>query len=171
MKGNSMKTCSFGGDIIDESKERIVQHIKEACRINSINPQFGGPGEAEIVKWLQQIFDNANITYNLINCEDNRVVGGKRPSLWVKFQAESHSDKTTWFIAHLDTVSPGDLSFWKTDPFEPVVSEGKIFGLGAEDNCQAIAVLLEICLLIQEKRIVPKTNCGFLIMRILLIIL
>jgi succinyl-diaminopimelate desuccinylase len=45
---------------------------------------------------------------------------------------------TVWIISHLDTVLPGDLDEWRTPPYEPVVKDGKIYGLGTEDNGQAI---------------------------------
>lgn len=41
-------------------------------------------------------------------------------------------------IAHLDVVPAGDG--WKTDPFKPVVKNGKIFGRGALDNKGCFAV-------------------------------
>jgi acetylornithine deacetylase/succinyl-diaminopimelate desuccinylase family protein len=35
--------------------------------------------------------------------------------------------------SHLDTVPPGDLSLWDTDPLTPVEKDGKLYGRGAED--------------------------------------
>lgn len=37
-------------------------------------------------------------------------------------------------VGHLDTVPAGDLDAWETDPFEPVVKDGKIIGRGAQDD-------------------------------------
>ena len=38
------------------------------------------------------------------------------------------------FDAHIDTVYPGDLEQWKTDPFKPQVKAGKIWGRGTVDQ-------------------------------------
>jgi predicted dipeptidase len=37
-------------------------------------------------------------------------------------------------LGHLDVVPPGNLHEWKTDPFEPVEKEGKLFGRGTQDD-------------------------------------
>lgn len=37
-------------------------------------------------------------------------------------------------VGHLDTVPAGDLAAWDTDPFEPVIRDGKIIGRGAQDD-------------------------------------
>ena len=39
------------------------------------------------------------------------------------------------FNAHADTVSPGELQAWSTLPFEAVLRDGRVFGLGA-GNCK-----------------------------------
>ena len=41
---------------------------------------------------------------------------------------------TVMLSAHLDTVPPGDLSKWKTDPHAGEVIDGKIYGRGAMDS-------------------------------------
>lgn len=43
-------------------------------------------------------------------------------------------DRSLWFISHVDTVGTGDLELWDTDPLKPVVKDGRIYGLGCEDN-------------------------------------
>ena len=39
------------------------------------------------------------------------------------------------FNAHVDTVGIGDRSMWRTDPYQPEVKDGRVFGLGA-GNCK-----------------------------------
>ncbi|MFH0962553.1 MAG: ArgE/DapE family deacylase [Planctomycetota bacterium] len=51
--------------------------------------------------------------------------------------------------AHLDVVPPGDG--WTTDPFEPVVREGKVFGRGASDNKGVAAALLTVLPFLLER--------------------
>ena len=41
---------------------------------------------------------------------------------------------TVQYSGHLDTVGPGDLSKWKTDPYGGEVIDGKIYGRGAMDS-------------------------------------
>lgn len=44
------------------------------------------------------------------------------------------------FNAHIDTVGIGNREDWKTDPYEAVVKDGQIYGLGAA-NCKGSAAV------------------------------
>jgi len=52
---------------------------------------------------------------------------------------------------HLDVVPAGDG--WKTDPFAPVIAEGRLYGRGAADMKGAIAAMLGALKLIREQGI------------------
>ena len=43
---------------------------------------------------------------------------------------------------HTDVVPPGPLDKWNTDPFEPTVREGMLFGRGAADMKSSIAAFV-----------------------------
>lgn len=43
-------------------------------------------------------------------------------------------EKTMGILCHLDVVPPGDLSLWKTNPFEAVVTETSLIGRGVQDD-------------------------------------
>lgn len=50
------------------------------------------------------------------------------------------------FLGHTDVVPPGPVESWRSDPFEPVVRDGYLFGRGAADmkgSVAAMAVALE----------------------------
>ena len=46
------------------------------------------------------------------------------------------------FAGHTDVVPPGDLDGWHTDPFEPVVNGGNLYGRGAADMKSGIAAMI-----------------------------
>lgn len=46
------------------------------------------------------------------------------------------------FAGHTDVVPPGPLSDWSSDPFEPVVRDGYLYGRGASDMKSAIAAMV-----------------------------
>jgi putative selenium metabolism hydrolase len=46
------------------------------------------------------------------------------------------------FDAHVDTVDAGDRSQWSFDPFQPRVSEGKVWGRGAADQKGGLASMV-----------------------------
>ena len=49
--------------------------------------------------------------------------------------------KSVIFNGHLDVVDPEPIGFWATDPFEPVIKNGCIFGRGAGDMKSGVAAM------------------------------
>lgn len=54
------------------------------------------------------------------------------------------------FDAHVDTVDAGDRAQWSFDPFQPRVSEGKVWGRGAADQKGGLAGMVHAGRIIQE---------------------
>jgi succinyl-diaminopimelate desuccinylase len=46
------------------------------------------------------------------------------------------------FAGHTDVVPPGPLEQWHSDPFDPVIREGRLFGRGACDMKGALAAMI-----------------------------
>mgnify|MGYP000538273653 CR=1 FL=1 len=64
------------------------------------------------------------------------VASGVRPNVVARIPGAS--PRRLWILGHMDVVPPGELSYWKTDPWKVVVDGDKIRGRGVEDNQQAI---------------------------------
>jgi acetylornithine deacetylase len=43
---------------------------------------------------------------------------------------------------HLDTKPAGDLAAWRTDPWDPVIEDGELYGLGSSDMKAAVAAMV-----------------------------
>lgn len=54
------------------------------------------------------------------------------------------------FDSHIDTVRPGDLRAWKTDPFRATIRNGTLYGRGASDNKAAIASMVHAVGIMRE---------------------
>lgn len=120
---------------IDGSKDEITKDLMDMIRIPSIGPANGGEGEGERADYLMTLlkgFDDVR----RIDVDDVDYPGVKRPSILAVKKGKKKG--TVWIIAHTDTVLPGDLNEWKHPPFEPHLEDGKVYGLGAEDNGQAV---------------------------------
>jgi putative selenium metabolism hydrolase len=54
------------------------------------------------------------------------------------------------FDAHVDTVEAGDRAQWSFDPFQPRVSEGKVWGRGAADQKGGLASMVHAGRIVRE---------------------
>ena len=121
---------------IDDSKDDIIRVLMDMIRIPAIGPANGGIGEGRRADFLMSIlrgFDDIE----RIDVDDTDYPGVKRPSILALKRGKRNG--TVWIIAHIDTVLPGNLQDWKKcPPYEPIYEDGKVYGLGAEDNGQAV---------------------------------
>jgi len=54
---------------------------------------------------------------------------------------DGEGGKSVIFNGHLDVVDPEPVSFWDTDPFDPVIKDGQVFGRGAGDMKSGVAAM------------------------------
>ncbi|MEM3058870.1 MAG: M20 family metallo-hydrolase [Methanomassiliicoccales archaeon] len=136
-----MPTADELFSVIDSYKDDMVEALKELIRIPAIGPDNGGDGEFERARYIKELADRCGFeeidTYDAL---DERVRLRLRPNIVAKKRGAS--DQSVWIVTHMDTVPPGDLEGWTYPPFAPRVVDGKVYGLGAEDNGQAIIASL-----------------------------
>ena len=54
------------------------------------------------------------------------------------------------FAGHTDVVPPGDRAQWESEPFDPVIRDGRIFGRGAADMKSGVAAFVAACAVAPE---------------------
>lgn len=144
---------------IDHSREDIVNFMVEMLRIKAVNPDAGGTGEYDRGVWLQKRLEKSGCKVNRYDIPDSRVSQGVRVNMTTILEGRDTS-RTLWFAAHLDTVPEGARELWETDPYDPVVKEGKIFARGSEDNGQAIASTILVLQALKQLGLKPRVNVG-----------
>lgn len=141
---------------LESSRDEIAETLANLIRIKALSPENGGDGELDKAKYVEQLLEGFEIErYDAV---DERAREGVRPNLVTKIDGEE--EKTIWIISHLDVVPEGDLSLWDTDPFEPVVKNGRIYGRGSEDNGQAVVASLFAARAIKESGLKPRYSLG-----------
>ncbi len=89
-------------------------------------------------EFLSKRLEELGFEVRVFETEHNPVVFAQRKAL-------SEDAPTVLIYGHYDTQDEGDLELWDTNPFEPVVANGKLFGRGSADNKgQHFAQLLAI---------------------------
>lgn len=142
---------------IEELKDEMVDSLKRFISINSVNPAFGGPGEKEKADWLEELLKKMGYTVERHDTKDQNGIW--RSNLLAIIPGRDRS-KTLWIVTHIDTVPPGDLSLWETDPFIPVVKDDRVYGRGAEDNGGSMIASIYAGKALMELDVVPEYNFG-----------
>lgn len=67
------------------------------------------------------------------------------------------------FAGHTDVVPTGPLDQWRTDPFQPTVTDGMLYGRGAADMKGSLAAMVTACESFIDTHPSHRGSIGFLI--------
>lgn len=101
----------------------VLETLASLVRINSVNPEWGGPGEAEAANFVREFFAGTGL-----DVIEEEVLPG-RSNLLVRIPGRDR-ERSVLLEAHLDTVSADDMTI---PPFHPEIRDGFLFGRGACD--------------------------------------
>ena len=128
-KPNTLKELS---EILDSYEDEVLEFTKELIATDSANP----PGDERAV--AQLLVDRLRD----LGIDDVQAIGpeDERPSILATVEGDKPGASLI-LSGHIDTKPAGDLTAWKTDPWDPVTSEGKLYGLGSGDMKAAVAAM------------------------------
>ncbi len=117
---------------MSDSDDKLLSHpsvrlLDELIRKPSVTPDDAGC-QAVLAARLQVLgFHCETLQFNDVT------------NLWAK---RGSSSPHLCFAGHTDVVPPGNLDEWDTDPFEPVYSDGLLFGRGSADMKSGLAAMI-----------------------------
>lgn len=126
--------------------------LKELISIESVNPQFGGSGEASVVRFIENFFSPCNPTI-----EKQEVFPG-RENLICFFPGVDNT-KTLLFEAHMDTVSIPQGAHSTT---VPVIDGNRLYGRGACDTKGSLAAMICAIRSVVDEFGQPPVNIYFI---------
>ena len=113
---------------IETNKDRFLEELFELIRIPSISSQ--SEHKEDMIrcanKWKEFILAAGADKAEVMPTEGNPIVYGEKiidPAL-----------KTVLVYGHYDVMPVDPIELWHTDPFEPVIKDGKIWARGADDD-------------------------------------
>lgn len=113
---------------LEENKERFLNELFELIRIPSISSQSEHKQDmyrcAE--KWVELMLSAGVDKAQVFETEGHPVAYGEK--------ILDPSYKTVLIYGHMDVMPIDPIDLWHTDPFEPVVKDGKIWARGADDD-------------------------------------
>lgn len=144
---------------IREHEKDMVESLCELVKIPAVSPRDGGKGELAKAEWLTGLVRRLGLPApERFDAPDPAAQGGVRPNLVVRIPGRT--PLRTWFVSHMDVVPEGDRSLWETDPFQPFVKEGRVYGRGSNDNGQELIASLYAAAAAKQLGLTPETEIG-----------
>ena len=113
---------------IEENQERFLDELFSLIRIPSISAEQEHKDDmvrcAE--RWKELLLASGADKAELIETSGNPLVYGEK--------MVDPKKKTVLVYGHYDVMPVAPLELWNTEPFEPVVNDGKIWARGADDD-------------------------------------
>ncbi len=118
---------------LDARAADVLEFARDLIRTPSPNP----PGDERAVA------DAVTTRLRELGVDHVERVGAaeERPNLIVRVPGSSPGPRLM-LSGHLDTKPAGDLTAWETDPWDPVVDDGRLIGLGSGDMKAAVAAMV-----------------------------
>ena len=122
----------IGKVLADISEQRLVTLTKDLVAIPSENP----PGnEAGVARYIAEFFERLGVQLTITE----KTAG--RPNVIVQLHGTEKAPMLL-LTGHTDVVPAG--AGWSTDPYQPAVKDGKIFGRGTCDMKGGLACILHV---------------------------
>ena len=116
------------------AQEEIIKLLSEMVEIKSISSDKNHRDDVDAsAQFVQNLFSDLGLNTQVI-----KVAGGM-PAVVAHTEIDP-SKKTVLLYAHHDVQPVGDLELWNTEPFNPVVKEGRLYGRGSGDNKAGVVV-------------------------------
>lgn len=117
--------------IVDSDSQPVIGHelglLHSLVRRPSVTPDDAGC-QALIAERLETLG---------FRCES--LPFGEVSNLWAR---RGHAAPLVCFAGHTDVVPPGDRAAWQSDPFEPEIRDGLLFGRGSADMKGGLAAMI-----------------------------
>lgn len=113
---------------IEENKDRFLEELFELIRIPSISskPEHKADMYRAAEKWKELMLKSGVDKAEVFETDGNPVTYGEK--------IVDPKAPTVLVYGHMDVMPVEPLELWNTDPFEPVIKDGKIWARGADDD-------------------------------------
>ena len=127
-KTKNIKYMNNVKNYIEANKDRFLNELFELIRIPSISAESEHKDDMVRCanKWKELLLAAGTDKAEVMPTDGNPVVYGEKTI--------DPSKPTVLVYGHYDVMPVAPLDLWRTDPFEPVVKDGKIWARGADDD-------------------------------------
>jgi acetylornithine deacetylase/succinyl-diaminopimelate desuccinylase-like protein len=108
---------------IEQNAAKIIQDVKQLCRIPSVAAK--GEGIEEAASFVLDMLKEAGLKTKLHPTKGSPVITAN---------LDVGAKRTLLFYDHYDVQPAEPFELWDSPPFEPEVRDGRIYGRGTADN-------------------------------------
>ncbi len=136
-------------DAVDQNRQRLLEICirlieKESVTGNELAVQdevedILREAGMEIDRWQP---DDAELRASELFSENGESFKDRPVVVGILRGADPQNGKSLLVNGHIDVVTPEPLDKWKSDPFEAVISDGKLYGRGASDMKTGLATAI-----------------------------
>jgi acetylornithine deacetylase/succinyl-diaminopimelate desuccinylase-like protein len=119
------------------ANDRLVESLRTLIRIPSINPPDPPGPELAAARWIAGALGDAGLPATILE----PVTG--RGSVVARLRGDGSGGDPLLLLSHLDVV-PAPREGWTHDPFAAEVADGYVYGRGAVDMKDLVAMELEV---------------------------
>ena len=134
----------LGDPVWSRAHERLVEDLRAVLRIPSVNPPDPPGGELAVANWLAGALTDAGLRPKVYE----PVTG--RGSVIARLRGDGSRGEPLLLLSHLDVV-PAPPAEWTHDPFAGDVADGYVWGRGAVDMKDLLAMELAVVRLLAEQ--------------------
>ena len=130
----------------DIAGDRLVEDLRQLIRIPSVNPPDppGSDGELRAARWIAGALTDAGLRPEVVEPFPGRG------SVAARLRGDGTGGDPLLLLSHLDVV-PAPAEDWTHDPFGGDLEDGYIWGRGAVDMKDLIAMELAVVRLLAER--------------------
>ena len=110
---------------LKEKESEHLEILKTLVRQKSISSR--NEGVKECSKLLRRIMEDAGIETQIFDTPGQPIVYGE-------LEGNTSGKPTILFYGHYDVQPPEPIRRWDSEPFEPTVRDGRLYGRGTGDN-------------------------------------
>jgi len=131
---------------LEHSRERLVGTLRDLIRIPSVNPPTPDlpDGETRVARYLADALSEAGIAATV-----HEPIPG-RASVTARLRGDGTGGAPLLLLSHVDVV-PAPPDRWTHDPFAADVADGYVYGRGAVDMKNLVAMELEVVRLLAAR--------------------
>lgn len=109
---------------IEAHRQELITHLQDIIRQPSVSSS--GEGVEDCCALVVQKMEKIGIDTTVFSIKPYPCIVGKL--------GDDPAKKTVLIYAHYDVQPRGKMELWRTDPFDPVIKDDKIWGRGTADN-------------------------------------